>query len=527
MSHKHLLFKVVFLPFIILASFFFISRSLAIENSPPDRPRFQPMLLPGERQCEYTFPDGVTLRVHYSEEDLKKSGEEIFFPQSVLDAAVSAYQTIVQFQGFSSPGFSLAKPDKNYVYDTDKTVDIYLGLAEKEDRYSIRRFLNVSFKDAPCFDTVKISPHEYEAVVLLPFNYTQFIKNWERLNPSSLGKRNVNIDLRGTLIHEMLHVVIFYYNQNLNREVELSLEDYDKGTPSDFKKIDWYVEGLARYFEALAGARHDFYSQGFKQTFPDKIRFSRGGSNYFMRYPDQAFTDLRYENALFWRFIDHRFGMPVIERLSREFRKFDKQDFKAALEKVTGVPFRALLKEYALSILFKDFGLKEDSEYLADVARTRLIYRNENLYLKDGFGYEKFLGKVCNTDWVGEWGAQKVSLGGPSVASDSTAQSDVQAWATDFYEIDLEGSPSALPSLSIQNKGDGSELSLQLVIVSRGGSFIRRTEDGLLSGQARTLRLQEILRSEGLEAKDANKIFLLVTNQDPEKAIDYTLLVNP
>ena len=245
-----------------------------------------------DRAFEYRFHDGIILKVHYTDQILNESREDIHFVKEVLDAAVFAYQTITQFQGFSSAGFSLASPNKNYAYDPDRTIDIYLGHPNNDRAYRSPGLGNISFKDAPCFDTVKVAENQYQAVILLPSNYKEFISHWEKINPSPLGVRHLSADLRGTLIHEMLHVLLFYYNKNLNKNPDL-LGDTRKTELSRSKQIDWYVEGLARYFETLAGAKHDFFSQGFKQTMPDKIRFSRGGSNYFMRYPDQAFKDRR------------------------------------------------------------------------------------------------------------------------------------------------------------------------------------------------------------------------------------------
>ncbi len=483
-----------------------------------------------EKTSEYRFRDGATLKVHFTDQILEESREDIHFVKEVLDAAVFAYQMITQFQGFSSPGFSFVSPNRSYAYDPDQTIDIYLGHPDDDNTYNSHGFGNISFKDAPCFDTIKVAENQYQAVILLPSNYREFISNWEKINPSPLGARHVGADLRGTLIHEMLHVILFYYNKNLNK---------DPGSPSDSgktqelsrsKQIDWYVEGLARYFETLAGARHDFFSQGFKQTLPDKIRFSRGGSNYFMRYPDQAFTELRYENALFWRFMDYRYGMPAIEKLSRNLRGSRQTDFRRALEEVTGSSFNELLKRFAAAILFKDFGLKDDTVYLKDIARTRLVYREGQLLLRDGFGQEKPLGSHCRTDWIGEWDSQRAGFGELSVAGDNTEKSDVSGWATDFYQIDIAGDPASLPWLGLSQEGEGQPLAVQVFIVSKGGSVFRREmgkpnagEGGATEGVA----LNHEIEKEGLQPKDIDKIYLLITNTDPTTLINYEIVTNP
>jgi hypothetical protein len=460
----------------------------------------------GANFYEYQFPDQTRIKVHFKEEILNQSGETAGFAREVLDAAVSAYQTITQFQGFSTPGYSFASPDKNYAYDADQTIDIYLG----DPRHK-------TIKDSPCFDTIQVSPTQFEAVIFLPSNYREFIKNWERLNPSGLGKRNVGIDLRGTLIHEMLHALLFYYNKNLK---------VGNPDPENSQDADWYVEGLARYFEIFAGARHDFFSQGFKHTLEDKIRFSRGGCNYFLRYPDQTFTRLRYENALFWRFIDTRYGMSAIERLSRDLRNTKKEHFSLVLEKVTGQPFEKILKQFSAAILFKDFGLKEDTAYLKDVARTHLVYRNKNLYLQHGRGGQRKLGKACHTDWIGHWDDQFGPWKGALVAGDDTPQSDVRGWATDFYQIDIDGSPQALPWLGVCHENGGEGLIVQIFVLSKGGSLISKATGEISRFETRGISLKELLKKQGLSSGDAAQIFLLVTNKDPEAISNYHILIS-
>lgn len=472
-----------------------------------------------EKIYEYRFWDGAILRVHFTDQILEEAGADVYFPREVLDAAVSAYQTITQFEGFNTPGYSFAQPDKNYAYDPDKAIDIYLGNPKDDNRFQNHGYSNLSFKDAPCFDTIRLGRHRYEAVILLPANYQEFIKNWEKINPSPLGTRNINVDIRGTLTHEMLHVILFYYNKNLSRD-----DVAEKGKP---KELDWYVEGLARYFETFAGARHDFYSQGFKQVLPDKIRFSRGGSNYFMRYPDQAFIGLRYENALFWRFMDTQYGMSAIERLSREFRQEEPENFKLILEKVTGVSFKKLMKKYARSILFKDFGLKDDSVYLMDVAMTRLNYRDNNLYLRDGLGEEIRLGHTSRTDWIGEWGQFRSAHGTPAAAGDNTDEADVSGWATDYEEITFDKGLTKLPWLGVYHKNGLAGLDVQFVLIGKGGSHFMRELDDIAPGLSRGLDLARAMKTEGLDATSLEKVYLLITNTHPRNTSTYEIRTSP
>ena len=481
---------------------------------------------PFENIYQYRFSDGVGIKVHYSEKTLKDYGADADLGSQVLSAAVAAYRTITRSEGFNSPGYSFADPDKKYAYDPDKTIDIYLGDPAGENTYPELGHRNRMFRDAPCFDVIPISQTQYQAVILLPANYREFIKSWEKINPSPMGRRHVRVDLRGTLMHEMLHVVLFYYNKNLNKSEEPARTGKARDGAAA-KNLDWYVEGLARYFETFAGAKHDFYSQGFKQTFVDKIRFSRGGSNYFMRYPDQPFTRLRYENALFWRFMDYRYGMRAIERLSRIFRK-ENADFKQALQEVTGEPFEDLLKTFAVSSLQKDFGLRGDTGYLNEIARTRLRFRDGVFYLLDGNGNEKLLGRTCATDWIGRWENIRAGFGSPSVAGDGTEAADVSPWATDFFEISPDDAPPALPKFELRHAGEGSALYLQALFILRDGSVLKREWGALEKRHSQSVDLPAFLRESGLTAGDVDRTCLLITNADPRETALYAIrLIDP
>ena len=474
-----------------------------------------------EQSCEYRFPDGTGIKVHYTAETLKERHQDSRFAQEVLDAAVAAYQTITVFNGFSTSGFSFAHPDKSFAVDPDKTIDIYIGGPNDELRFLHRGLGKASFKDAPCFDTAKLSETEYDAMILIPAGYREFIRNWERINPSSLGQRNVHVDLRGTLMHEMLHAILFYYNKNLNKDDRVRPET-EKHNLSG-RKIDWYVEGLARYFETFAGARHDFYSKGFRQTFPTKVRFSRGGCNYFMRYSDQDFMDLRYENALFWRFVHTHYGMEAIEKLSRALRDAGQNRTQQALEEATGDSFERLLKTFALSILLKNFGLKEDTPFLKDVAATQLICRKGDFYLVDGAGAEKTLGPICATDWIGSWDDQKARFGEKSVAGDSTESGDVSGWATDFFRIGFDKEGCDLPWLGVSHVEGGLPLAVQMVVVTRGGAQILKETADISHGQTRGFDLRAIIKDEGLRPEDVQQLDLLITNTDPAATSQYEI----
>lgn len=468
-----------------------------------------------EKTYEYIFPDGAKIKVHYTDQILKETEAAPDFPREVLDDAVFAYQTITQFHGFNSKGFSFANPDKAYAYDPDKTIDIYIGNPDAENAYSMHGFSSTAFRDAPCFDTQKLSETSYQAVILLPGSYQKFIKNWEKLNPSPLGGRDVHVDLKGTLIHEMLHVIVFYYNKNLNKESHA--DDVRSSSPE--KQVDWYVEGLARYFEMFAGARHDFFSQGFKQILPDKIRFSRGGSNYYMRYPDQPFTKLRYENALFWRFMDERFGMETIESMSRLLR--EDKNFEHVIEEAAQIKMSDLAGEYAAAILFKDFGFKEDSAYLKDIARTRLIYKEGVFYLVNGAKEPEKLGAVCRTDWIGEWENLKAVPGEGPIAGDNTEISDVSGLATDYVQIDFN--TKKLPTLTLLYEEGGASIDCRVILETRAGSVFTKSYKNISPASAQKIQLQRWADEVKVDAGDIQKTYLLITNTDPAATARYAL----
>lgn len=467
-----------------------------------------------EGSYEHGFADGAKVRVYDRRPISEEDGKKEVFAKDALSAAVSAYRILTDLQGFNAPGYSFAFPDKRYAYDPDGTIDIFIG--DREGFVTpYPGFSRLSFRDAPCFDTVKTGETAFQAVILLPSDYREFIKGWERLNPSpaGLGSRHVEVDLKGTLMHEMLHAVLFYYNRNLDEK----LNEKRAG------KRDWYVEGLARYFEVFAGAKHDFFSQGFREVLTDRIRFSRGGSNFFMRYPDQAFMSLRYENALFWRFVHHRYGMETIEKMSRCFRRRAGGDVEKVFPKAAGVKWEELLKQFARAVILRDFGLHDEALYLKEAARTSLAYRGGVLYLKHGGGDEALAGNTCGTDWVGEWDGAAVRLGSAPVAGDPTEEADVSGWATDFCEIEVGPAVSVLPRVEVLHLEGGKPLAVQVILFSKGGSWMVKEMGKIPSGKTSGLDLEGWVKGEGLEAKDIRKVCLLITNGDREKTARYAV----
>jgi hypothetical protein len=182
------------------------------------------------------------------------------------------------------------------------------------------------------------------------------------------------------------------------------------------------------------------------------------------------------------------------------------------------------LKQYALAIYFKDFGLKEESGYLMDVARTDLMFRAGELYLAGAEGEELRLGDTCRTDWIGRWDTSASPLGSPSAAGDSTLASDVSGWATDYCRIRTDPERPEWPSaIGVTHRG-GKALALQAALLTRGGSRLV-LDLGEIRGGVRWIELMKTLAEQNLGAGDLESATLLITNLDPHARAEYEVLV--
>jgi len=277
--------------------------------------------------------DGVVIAIHYYPDILSNytlnTQEHI---DTILKSAKEAYNDIVYKYGFKAPGFTYANPDKNYCYDKDKTIDIYVGGGNMQG--ALRGFTYEDFLDAPCYDIVKGNGNDYDAVILFPADYK-------------------GSSVRGTLFHEMLHIIVYSYNKNIAPWYRrYKNTDYHKGG-------DWYVEGLARYFETKADSYDEFFSKGFKAKENGKTILSQKGANYLMSNPSESLKDARYDYSLFWAYIDQKYGMEKIEELSRKFRYIQtesmEKDLPRIFTQVIGDEFESLIKEFAVCMYFKFF----------------------------------------------------------------------------------------------------------------------------------------------------------------------------
>jgi hypothetical protein len=222
--------------------------------------------------------------------------------------------------------------------------------------------------------------------------------------------------------------------------------------------------------------------------------------------------------------MDYEFGMSAIEKMSRSFRD-NRTDFKRTLEGVTGQPFNLLLKRFARAVLYSDFGLKEDTVYLNEIAKTRFLLCQDGFYLLDGYGNTKNIGKTASTDWIGSWEDARSRFDEPSVAGDNTWPSDVSGLATDFIKITPDERLSEIPEISVRHKGNGDSLEVQIFVYTKGGSTIQSETGPIERLHSKKLGLPELLRKNRLGIIDVEKIMILVTNTDPKAVAPYELFL--
>ena len=284
---------------------------------------------------EYRFKDNAGLKVHFTSQILEEAGAGRDFPQMVLEAAARAYQKIVNELGFNRKGYSFALADETYAYDEDKTIDIYIGSCSALDKFYFHSLDQQDFRKAPFYEVRYQGRYRYSAIIAVPADYRAYLKGASR--QFGYGE---DIDLvshlNGAMMHEMLHIITFYYNKNLVSSCRLNLSN------NSHQGTDWYVEGLARYSEIIAGFKDNFYSAS--KDFYQK-------ADIFMSQPEERFSELGYDFAIFWKYFHSRFGIDAIEELSYRLRSV--QDNKQAAEiigQVTGVSFSEILKDFAESV---------------------------------------------------------------------------------------------------------------------------------------------------------------------------------
>ena len=346
--------------------------------------------------------DGVVLKVHL-QEDLGKEGER--YARQILEAACSAYKEIVFHQGFNRSGYTFAQPTRFFAYDKDKTIDIY-----------------IADLNAPFAFMKRQGGLEYKAEIFLPADYKAYQRRYNIDNPQA--------ELKASLAHELLHIITFSYNRNMqaSSQGKISLTS---------QSWDWYTEGLARYFETLVGYRDEYLSYGFRKTSGKIVTVYKGGVNYFLQYPDKPLNERKYDFALFWQYLHETFGMDKIEEISFKFREMDprlcsNQEAMEMIARTLGIPLRNLLRNFSLYVYKSSSVPGEAEEELSPVTISKFSTQKNGTYSICDFGYDFYeidLDRGANSVQLKGLNGQKdlnclVAIRSPFSASSMPAQPD-------------------------------------------------------------------------------------------------------
>lgn len=441
--------------------------------------------------------DGMRLNVHY-QEALFKRIEDRVYPYKVLNFMTKSYETLTRDMGFDGAREMGFDRIDLYLVDTEGHQEVLLGGVGQED-----------FKRAPLF-VIQREPSTgaKSPAILMPMKYRQFLKKWEKMNRVPLRReRDVDSDLAGSIMHEMTHAVLHAYHENLG------------STEYRIRNGDWYTEGLARYYETKTGSDSGFASQGFRKKMKDKIQFSRGGANYYLKFPDQSFFSLRYENALFWLYFEKKFGTSRVVGLTRRFKEVpfgaSAEQYIALLEEVTTLDFGALLNGYFNWVYREDYKSFRECVHLLEVSKTRSVWTRGELFLISPFGNDLEISNKLNTDWISRWGDQEAQSFSDFIAGDGTKRADIEPLAFDVHEIWSGGSPSP-GKIIIKNKGPSQHVVVTLYVYGPKG--IRTFRKSIPADE-------EIIFS-GLFPKSLSKLGIVLSNLDVHRPCEYEIQIH-
>ncbi|MFC1699658.1 hypothetical protein ACFL1I_06870 [Candidatus Omnitrophota bacterium] len=188
------------------------------------------------RMLQTVTEDGVLFRVYFE----KGIGpEQYYYAYEVLQASKAAYRKVVSEYGFNRKGYTFSQPTNLFAYDIDKVIDVY-----------------ISDVPAPYALMTPAGGLEYKAQIYVPQDFRAYRQRYNITQPE--------LELAASLTHELLHIVTFSYNRNMQAS-------WQGKTSLTSHRWDWYTEGLARYFEALAGYQEEFLSSGYRKKRGDKI----------------------------------------------------------------------------------------------------------------------------------------------------------------------------------------------------------------------------------------------------------------
>jgi len=91
--------------------------------------------------------------------------------------------------------------------------------------------------------------------------------------------------------------------------------------------------------------------------------------------------------------------------------------------------------------------------------------------------------------------------------------------------VDIAPGTASLPRLGVKHKEWGMPLAVQILIVSKGGSVLKKEMKDVAAFATGWLSLNEEIQKEGLTAADIDKIYLLITNTDPQTLAEYEIQI--
>lgn len=398
--------------------------------------------------------DGTALKVHFTDFTLEKS-EDRTYPHRILTHMTQAYEALNRELKLGQNPTARSR-----------SIEAYIGDAEPGGILPFGGFGLADFKRAPLF---MIRTDEVTGVktpvLLLPANYKKFLNFWNQINrvPRNPAGRTYTEDqyLATSVMHEMTHAVIHGFNENLG------------STEHEARGGDWYTEGLARYFECKAGSDAGFASEGFRKIADGQVQFSRGGANYYLRYPDENFFSLRYENSLFWMYFEKSFGADGIVRISRELKDLGyaaaAADYARVLSEAAGKPFEDLLNDYFNWVYRGDYRKYTEGARLLGVAAAQSIWSNGQFYTYWADGGLAESGPALQNDWVASWGSAAATRTTDNVAGDWTREADIRPLAFDAHRIVLSAGPTETRTVVVRNTGASQNLRATVYLESRTG----------------------------------------------------------
>lgn len=444
--------------------------------------------------------DGTLLKIHYTDFTLEKSKDPTY-PQRVLTHMKEAYEVLSRD----------LKLDQNPQART-KVIEAYIGDTESEEPMLLGGYTLSDYKRAPLLMIREDETGESKTpVLLMPADYKKFLSFWNDINhvPQNPAGREYTDDqyLATSVMHEMTHAVIHGFNDNLG------------STEHELRDGDWYTEGLARYFECKAGSDAGFASEGFRKIVAGRVQFSRGGANYYLRYPDEKFFSMRYENALFWMYVEKTYGLDTIVMISRALKKYSYEattaDYSRVLAETTGLSFGDLLNDYFNWVYRRGYRGYAEGAKLLPVATTRSVWSAGQFHVYKANGELAFSESDLKTDWIASWGEAVSESTSDVVSGDWSRGTDVQPLAFDAHQILLSAAPAEKRTVTVLNTGDTDDLRVTLYFESKKDI---RTE---------TLRVQahQSGRFHIAAHEKVTRIGAVLANLDPDQPATYQITI--